>query len=143
MKTTQHLESILLNTKSKKNLHEYLQHIHPMQNDLNFCNYFNNLEKVKEKGTSEVCRLSGIERTYCYHILNGSKDNPGRDKIIRLCLAAQLSFEEAQGALKASGNGILYFRNKRDAIITYAINQSLSINETNDLLDHYSLLTLN
>ena len=66
--------------------------------------------------------------------MNGSK-RPGRDKILALCIAAGLDLKETKRALESAGEAPLYSRNKRDAIILYAINNRLDIIGLNDLLE--------
>ena len=88
-------------------------------------------------------KKSEIDRTYAYQILNGTKPNPGRDKIIKLCIAGELSVKETTRALEIAKAGILYPREKRDAIILFAINNKLSVQDTNMLLDSYDLDILN
>ena len=63
--------------------------------------------------------------------------NPGRDKVLRLCLAAELTLRETTRALELSGNAVLYPRRRRDIIITVAINQKTGVINANLLLDKY------
>ena len=63
--------------------------------------------------------------------------SPGRDKILRLCLAAGLTFKETTRALELGGCAILYARNRRDIILTVSVNQHASVDETNLLLFKY------
>ena len=42
---------------------------------------------------------------------NGTKENPGRDKILCLCIAARMDINEIRRALEISNCAILYARN--------------------------------
>ena len=79
---TRDLENTLNNVQDQKALTQYIQTIQDISYD-SFHEYFNQLIQEKNLNRSEIIERSEIERTYCYHILNGTK-NPSRDKI--LCL---------------------------------------------------------
>lgn len=133
MKTTEHLDQVLRDIDSEKELNQYLTTPGNMNPAESFAEYFNSLEKVQAIAPADLYKSAGIERTYGAHILSGSKA-PGRDKIIRLCLAAGLSADETKRALESAGEAPLYSRSKRDAILSYAIKKHLSTMDTDDLL---------
>jgi hypothetical protein len=136
--TTRRLEEKLVQITHEDILTDYLDDPHIFDGNMTFAEYFMSLEKVKQMREADLVKASGIERSYCYQLLNGTRPNPGRDKIIRLCLAAKLSVKESCRALKVADEAVLYARNRRDAIITYCIQNGLSAEETNILLDHFS-----
>ena len=131
-KKTVELLEILNQAKNSEGLKKYLDDTTEYAN-LDFQTYFNTLLEQKHISKSEMVELSGIERTYLYHILSGSR-TPGRDNAIRLCIGAGLSLEETMRCLELLSVGILYAKNKRDSIIIYSINRGNNIIETNDLL---------
>lgn len=131
---THDLENVLNNIHDENKLDSYIADMHAIP--ASFSEYFLSLEKVKQMDISDIVKNSGIERTYCYHILDGTK-KPGRDKIIRLCLAAKVDSEEARRALECAQLAQLYVKSKRDALIQYAFNQHLSVIEANILLSQY------
>lgn len=93
---------------------------------------------LSEKGISRaaVVRGSLLDRTYVYQIFSGVK-TPSRDKLIALAFGMHLSDEETQKMLKLSGNRPLYVRDERDVLILFAMQQKMTIFETNELLfDH-------
>ena len=100
-----------------------------------FYAFFRSLDKVKKLTRIELVKRSGIERTYCYQILNGRKKRPGRDKIIRLCLSAGLNIEETNHALCLCGEAVLFPKIRRDAVLIYTVSHHYSVNETMELLD--------
>jgi hypothetical protein len=63
--------------------------------------------------------------------------NPSRDKVLRLCLAANLTLRETTRALELAGCAPLYPRRRRDIILTVAINQKAGVIDANLLLDKY------
>ena len=82
---------------------------------------------------SDFVKRCRIERTYVYQILKGLR-NPGREKVIIMCIAAGLDLASTQKALVIAREGILYYRNERDAAIIYAVRHNYSLTETNSLL---------
>ena len=91
-----------------------------------------NIQLIQQLGNKEEFVMTYVGR-----------DNPGKDKIIRLCLAAGLDLEETQRALKVSGMPILYPRDKKDATVIFAIEHGLSVISTNELLYQNGLEVLN
>ncbi len=103
-----------------------------------FCECLDNLGI----STADFVRKCRIERTYVYQILKGMR-NPGREKIIIMCIAAGLSFTMTQKALVIAKAGILYYRDDRDAVIIYAVNHGLDLVDTNALLEKNGFTELN
>jgi len=91
---------------------------------------------MKQKGLkkSEVVKRSMLGN-YAYYIINGSKPNPERDKLIMLCFGLCLTTEEANRLLRMASVGDLYPRNPRDAIIINALNFNLSVIDANNSLE--------
>ena len=130
---TSELENKLHTIQDEVSLYSYIQTIEDSTYS-SFHEYYSSLTSSFDK--SKLIEDSGIERSYCYHILNGTK-KPSRDKILRLCIAAHFNTEQTKRALEISKEGILYAKSSRDAIIQYAINQKLSVIDTNILLDQH------
>lgn len=86
-----------------------------------------------ELKNAKVIEDSGINGDYFYQILSG-KRKPSRDKTIRLAFGMKLDIKETQRLLNCSGASELYPRNRRDAIILFALEHRISIYETNDFL---------
>lgn len=141
--TTKKLEEVLLNLDKQEELSKFINEENNLIEYDNVSSYLNDIFKDKKDDISSIIKKSEIERTYAYQILNGTKTNPGRDKIIKLCIAGELSIKETTRALEISKAGVLYPREKRDAIIIFAINNKLSVQDTNLLLDSYNLESLN
>ena len=73
-----------------------------------------------------------------YQIMDGSK-RPGRDKIIAIAIACEMTLPECQRALEIAREGILYAKSRRDSLIIYSINKKMNIMELNVLLEEYGL----
>ncbi len=133
-KTTGELLHILKGTHSEKELNEYIErHTQPDQ-EMSFAARFSDLLERKGRSKSDVIRKSLVERTYGYQILSGKK-NAGRDYILALCIAAELTLRETQSMLEGAKAGILYSRSTRDAIIIYGIEHNMSVMDLNELLN--------
>lgn len=102
----------------------------------NFSEYLKDLLLQKKISRTDVIRDSLLDRVYVYQIFSGRK-TASRDKLIAMAFGMHLSDEETQKMLKFSGNRELYSRDKRDALILFALFHQKSIHEANELLfDH-------
>lgn len=127
---------ILSQIDTELEIEEYIKRANKTDSFNNFSDYFWSLPEVNAISDSTLIKLSGIEKSYYYQIKKG-KRNPGRDKILRLCIGAELSLQETIKALEMSECAILYSRNRRDIILSVAINRHLTVIDTNLLLDKY------
>ena len=134
--TTKQLEDILANVNSTKQMEKFMEIPKVADSYQSFPAYFESLEAVKALGNGELIERSSLERSYYYQVMKGTR-NPGRDKVLRLCLAAGLNLKETTRALELSGNAVLYPRNRRDIILTVAVNQMADVDDTNLLLFKY------
>ena len=87
---------------------------------------------------ADVIVKTGLERTFAYHLLAGSKTFT-RDKLLIFAIAAQLTIDETQTLLKYAGEGKLYARDARDGMIIHSLNHKLDIWKTNILLEEMGL----
>lgn len=132
-KTTDELLHLLSTIHTEDALKEYTGHLDHLSSYQSFSEYINDKILTSGKMISAVIQDAQIQRTYGYQILNGTK-NPGRNKVIALSLALQLSLDDTQRALTLSGESILYSKNKRDSALIFALQKNLSVQQTNDLL---------
>ena len=135
-KTTKKLADILSQIDNEIEMQKYMKHHKVTDSYKSFVEYFKSLSNVKKLSDSELIKLSGVEKSYYYQIMKGTR-NPSRDKVLRLCIGAGLTTEETTRALELNECAILYPMNKRDIIISVAINQHASVMDTNLLLDKY------
>ncbi len=131
--TTDELLKILRSTRSVSELNKYTDALSEQKGFLSFSEYFSAYLRTHNLLESEVIHNSQIQRNYAYQILNGTK-NPGRDKVLALCLAANMTYEDTQRALGLADVGKLYPRRTRDSIIIFALERQLNIQQTNELL---------
>ncbi len=135
-KTTRELMDVLRNVDSARALGDYIDAIDKNPPAAGFAQFFNALENVKNADNARLIADTNIERTYFYQILNGTR-KPGRDKLLLLCLAAKLGPDDTRRCLEANGSAQLYSRDRRDAIVIFALQHGLSASQTNELLDEF------
>jgi len=134
--TTGQLADILSEIDSTKEMEQYLETPKVADSFHSFPEFFRSLPAYGAMDSGDLILQSGLERSYSYQVMKGTR-SPGRDKVLRLCLAAGLSLKETTRALELSGNAVLYPRNRRDIILTVAINQKAGVIDTNLLLTQY------
>lgn len=135
-KTTSELSRVLNNLSTSQSLDSYVTDL-PDLTEQHFADYFMSLPKVRSLSNRQLIDRSGIERTYFYQIINKTRQ-PGRDKVILLSLAAGLDLTETQRGLEMCNLGVLYPRRRRDAIVIFAINRSLSVTDAQELLLNFN-----
>lgn len=135
-KKTGELEHILNRAHEERELQDYLSDPENLSSHGSFPDYFHSLLEEKDISRVDIVKNSGIDRTYVYQILSG-KRRAGRDRVLALCLAAGLTLEETQRCLKLAGQAPLYVKNRRDAILIFAVNTQLNVMQTEELLDEY------
>lgn len=82
---------------------------------------------------SEWMAAADVSKSYGYQILRGERI-PGRDLLLRTALSLNLSLKETQRLLAVCGCGALYPKVRRDAAVIYALNQNMTLLETEELL---------
>ena len=97
--------------------------------------YLEKLLAEKNLVKAEVIEQSGLNREYAYHIFSGNRKNPSRPKILALAIAMGLDLDEVQYLLRYAKQGALYPRNPWDSVIISAVQQKLTVAQTNELLD--------
>lgn len=110
--------------------------------DSSLSEYLNQLLKEKGLRKRDVTSGCGYDGGYCYDIIAGRREKPDRDKVLAICFAMKLSIEETQQLLKTTGYPPLYARTERDSAILYALQNHLSVMDTNDLLYEMKLPVL-
>ncbi len=79
---------------------------------------------AKRAQTSEV---------YLYQFFSGIRI-PSRDRVLCLCFGLSATLEQTQELLRIGGMAQLYSKNRRDAVIMYALTHQVELAEANDLL---------
>jgi len=134
--TTKKLAEILSGIQDEKQMEQFMKHPKVTDSFHDFVSYFRSLPAVQEMTDPEMIDRSGIEKSYYYQIMKGTR-RPSRDKVIRLCIGAKLSLRETTRALELNESAPLYPKNRRDIILTVAINQRASVMDADLLLDQY------
>lgn len=131
--TTDELLKQLRSTRSEAKLKEYTDALEQQPSYHSFSEYLSAFILEHNLCESDLIKASLIQRNYAYQIFNGSK-NPGREKVLALCIAAGMNYEETQRALALANLGKLYPRRKDDSIIIFALEHKLNVLQTNELL---------
>ena len=134
---TTNLFDKLNSVQGTRELNNYIKSLENESISPTFAGYISYIVSSKDLSRSEVISKSLIERTYGYQIFNGTK-KAGRDKIIALCVAADMSLDEVQRGLEIAKEGILYPRDARDSLIIFAVNNHYSVHKLNNLLAEQS-----
>lgn len=102
---------------SRRSLAEYLQQL------------------LDEKGLerSKVVREAGLNDTFGYQIFKGTR-KASLDKVLQLAFAMQLGLRETDRLLQAAGANELYCKNRRDAIIIFAVQKGYTLQKVNEEL---------
>lgn len=131
-KSTEKLENELrTNVNNNKKLGKYLDEL----KNVTVGDYL--YELMEERGmfaTDIMEKCTNISDKYIYSIVNGSKTNPSREKIIIIACGLGLTIEETNTLLKYSGYGKLYAKDKDDAIIIYSLEKGLKPDDIEELL---------
>ena len=88
----------------------------------------------KKLTRSLVAGRTRLDQSYAYHIFDGRKPNPSRQKVLALALAMELTPQEAQYLLYYAHCPRLYVREPWDSILWHALEKHLSVTDTNNLL---------
>ncbi len=101
-----------------------------------FTEYLRELMEKYDCSPAQLIIRTNMSKPFVYQILEG-KRTPGRDMILRICLAIRTDTEEAQRLLTLGEKGILYPKVKRDAAILCCMEAKKSLENTNNFLrDH-------
>jgi len=115
--STERLEGLLF----RSGFAEYRKRCPP---ESGFAGYY--LELLSQKGLSRSRAIagSGLEVHYGYQLLNGRKQ-PGRDKVLCLCIGGSFSIEETNRVLEWAGHSRLYAKRPRDAAVMLCLNRHM------------------
>ena len=90
---------------------------------------------------SDVIREAQLNETYGYQIFMGQR-KPTRDKVLALAFAMGCTLLEAGRLCQAAGVNPLYAKNRRDAILIFCLDNSYSLQRTNEELYRFGEETL-
>ena len=88
-----------------------------------FVQYMDELLAGKGLKRQEVLLRADLPQNYGYKLLTGEAHTTGRDKLLRLCLAMELSLKQTQRVLRLYGGSELYPKVPRDVVLIAAIGR--------------------
>lgn len=96
-----------------------------------------------EKGMSkaQLAKQSGISEVYLHQLFSGRRF-PSRSRLLCLCFGLGATVDETQSLLQQARHAPLYSRDRRDAIIIFALSHHMTLFEVNDKLFTENLDTL-
>ena len=123
-KTTNELNHILKSCTTLSHLEAALTEL-PEKERLTLKCYLEELLETKGLNKADEIREANIARTYGYQIFQGER-LASRDKLIALSAAMHLTLQECNRLLTIAKAGILYCKNRRDAILIFGLERELS-----------------
>lgn len=103
--------------------------------------YLNHLLEEKGLKRSDVVRLAGLNSTFGYQIFAGTR-KASRNKLLQLAFAMGLTLRETGRLLRRGDVGSLSCKDRRDAIIVFALDKGCSLQEVEELLFSFGEDTL-
>ena len=79
--------------KKSPTVDDYIENENDNLVNMTLSEYLNKILSDRNLKTSDLVKLTGLDRTYTYQIMSGRK-NPSRDKVIAICFALNMSFED-------------------------------------------------
>lgn len=124
-------EELLNELLSSPDLNSFLSSANPSRQSL--AEYLQQLLDEKGLERSKVVREAGLNDTFGYQIFKGTR-KASRDKVLQLAFAMQLGLRETDRLLQAAGANELYCKNRRDAIIIFAVQKGYTLQKVNEEL---------
>lgn len=109
--------------------------------DITLSDYLLKLMTEKNLTATQIVKSTGIG-DYVYKLINGKKENPSRDILIRLAFGMGLGADEVSTMMRITHFHELDPRNKRDAAILFCMNKHFDLQRTNEMLYELQLKTL-
>ena len=140
MKTT---DELLNDIKNQEEPDRYLEENESELRRMSLSEYLRSmLDKYQIKKADLFRKTELVGNNYGYELFRNDKKTPSRDILLQISLAFPLTIEETQQVLRCAGWAILYPRDKRDALLLYAIKKGMSVDEINILLREKKLVGL-
>ena len=96
---------------------------------------------ARDISKATLAKNSGISEVYLHQVFSGRR-SPSRNRLLCLCFGLGASVDEAQELLRHARLAPLYSRDRRDAIIIFALSHHMTLFEVNDKLFTENLDTL-
>ena len=124
-------EELLNELLSSPDPNSFLSSANPSSRSL--AEYLQQLLGEKGLERSKVVRDAGLNDTFGYQIFKGTR-KASRDKVLQLAFAMHLGLRETDRLLQAAGANELYCKNRRDAIIIFAVQKGYTLQKANEEL---------
>lgn len=132
-------EELLNELLSSPDPNSFLSSANPSRRSL--AEYLQQLLDEKGLERSKVVREAGLNDTFGYQIFKGTR-KASRDKVLQLAFAMQLGLREADRLLQAAGANELYCKNRRDAIIIFAVQKGYTLQKVKEELYRFGEETI-
>ena len=119
--TTENLTAVLGNA-GEEEVRDFLRE-HFAQGVPTFVQYMDELLAGKGLKRQEVLLRADLPQKYGYKLLTGEAHTTDRDKILRLCLAMELSLKQTHRVLRLYGMSERYPKVPRDGVLIAAIGR--------------------
>lgn len=129
-KTTDDLQQALL---AAPDLDRFLEENDEKFNHEDVPALLNKMFENKNMSKAALAKQAGMSSVYLHQVFSGRR-NPSRNRMLCICLGMEATLEETQELLKRSGMGLLYPKDRRDAIIIYGLLHHQTLFEVNDKL---------
>ena len=93
MKNYKKTDKLLDILKKSPTVDDYIENENDNLVNMTLSEYLNKILSDRKLKTSDLVKLTGLDRTYTYQIMSGRK-KPSRDKVIAICFALNMSFED-------------------------------------------------
>lgn len=103
---------------------------------IHFDEYLKLLMDQYQCTTGQLIIRTCLSKPFVYQMLSGER-MPGRDVVIRICLALKVEVDEAQRLLMLAEKGCLYPKVRRDAAILCCLEEKKSLEDTNQFLEEH------
>lgn len=132
-------EKLLGELLESPSIDDYLERREPGSKTL--AEYLQELLEAKRLKRAEVVRMANLNETFGYQIFTGTR-HPSRDKVLQIAFAMALTLRETNRALRLAGVSELYCKDRRDAIITFCLDRSCSLQKVNEELYRFGEETI-
>lgn len=132
-------EELLAELRESPSVDAYLADNTPVARSL--ADYLQELLDAHHLERAQVVHDAQLNDTYGYQIFMGQR-NPSRDKVLQLAFAMGLPLTETNRLCQAAGVNPLYVKNRRDAIIIFALDHSYTLQKVNEELYRFGEKTL-
>ena len=129
-KTTDDLQHALMNASD---LDKFLEDNEDKFNHQDIQGLLAAMFEKRDMSKSTLAKRAGMSNVYLHQVFAGRR-NPSRNRMLCICLGMEATLEETQELLKRSGTGLLYPKDRRDAIIIYGLLHHQTLFEVNDKL---------